>query len=133
MLHGWLRLYVTSIRLGLRALTRRHVTRETLIRLVAPLEDVRFIELPALLESIPLTAGDCILDLASPKLAAVELARRGAEVVSVDLFELEVEEWRGLAHGVDGVRFEVGDGRKLLFDDASFDHSYSISVIEHIG
>ena len=103
------------------------------MRIAAPVEDVRFIELPALIDAIPLQPGQRILDLASPKLAAIELARRGAQVVSVDQFEPEVEEWRGLAAGVAGVEFQVGDGRKLPFPDASFDHAYSISVIEHIG
>jgi ubiquinone/menaquinone biosynthesis C-methylase UbiE len=53
--------------------------------------------------------------------------------VSVDQFEPEVEEWRRLARGVAGVEFEVGDDRRLPFPDGSFDHAYSISVIEHIG
>jgi len=121
------------MKLGLRALARGHLTRETLIRIAAPVEDARFVELPSLLAAIPVQGGERILDLASPKLAAIEFARRGAQVVSVDQFEPEVEEWRGLARGVDGVTFEVGDGRKLPFADGEFDHAYSISVIEHIG
>src|SRR5207237_7125185 len=30
------------------------------------------------------------------------------------------------------VHFEVADGRSLPFEDAAFDHAYSVSVLEHI-
>jgi SAM-dependent methyltransferase len=74
-----------------------------------------------------------VLDLASPKLVAVQLARQGARVTSVDAFEPEIAAWRELAAGQDGVTFEVGDGRELGFGDESFDRAYSISVLEHIA
>jgi SAM-dependent methyltransferase len=109
------------------------MTRETLIRIAAPIEDVRFIELPELIAALSAEPGERILDLASPKLAAVELARRGAHVVSVDQSRPEVDEWRQLTRGSDRLQFDVADGRSLAFEDESFDHAYSISVIEHIG
>jgi SAM-dependent methyltransferase len=37
-----------------------------------------------------------------------------------------------LAGDVPGLDLRVADGRALPFDDASFDHAYSISVLEHI-
>src|SRR5439155_9591923 len=71
------------------------------------------------------------LDLASPKLLAVALARAGVEIVSVDQFASEIETWKRLAREP-RLRFEVADGRALPFADGSFDHAYSISVLEHI-
>jgi SAM-dependent methyltransferase len=100
---------------------------------LAPIEDSRLFELPATLAALDARPGDRVLDLASPKLAAVALAQAGAQVTSVDQLGSEVESWRVLAGHVEGVRFEVGDGRRLAFEDGSFDHAYSISVIEHIG
>jgi SAM-dependent methyltransferase len=52
--------------------------------------------------------------------------------VSVDQLESEVETWCRLTEGEPRLRFEVGDGRALRFEDASFDGAYSVSVLEHI-
>ena len=92
----------------------------------------RYLELPPTVAAVDPAAGERVLDLASPKLAAVALARRGATVTSVDLFEAEVATWRELAGDQPGLAFEVGDGRSLGHGDASFDHAYSISVLEHM-
>ena len=98
-----------------------------------PLDPSRYLELPWALGSLAAKAGDRVLDLASPKLLAVELARRGVEVTSIDQFEREIETWRRLAAGKENLTFQVADGRSLPFEDASFDHAYSISVLEHIA
>ena len=103
------------------------------MRIVVPMDPSRYLELPWALETLAARSGERVLDLASPKLLAVELARRGAEVVSVDELEREVETWRHLTQGKPRLSFEVADGRALPFADASFDHAYSISVLEHIG
>jgi SAM-dependent methyltransferase len=129
---GWLGLYRTSLGLGLAYLTRHGYLREAVIRVVVPLDPSRYLELPETMQELAARPGDCILDLASPKLLAVELARSGAEVVSVDLLESEVESWRRLTKGEPRLRFEVGDGRALRFEDASFDGAYCISVLEHV-
>lgn len=102
------------------------------MRVVVPLDPSRYLELPWALTGLGARAGQRVLDLASPKLLAVELARRGVEVTSVDQFEREIATWRALAAGEERVRFSVADGRALPFEDASFDHAYSISVLEHI-
>lgn len=128
-MRGWLGLYATSVRLGLGSLARNGYSREALIRTVIPLDPSRYLELPWVLRELGAEAGDRVLDLASPKLLAAELARRGAEVTSVDEHEPEVAAWRRLAPAVD---FRVADGRALPFADGSFDHAYSVSVVEHI-
>jgi SAM-dependent methyltransferase len=129
---GWGELHLLSWRLGARALLRRRELRQALVRLVIPLDPSRYLELPPTIAALAVLPGERVLDLASPKLAAIALARRGADVVSVDLFEGEVRTWRALAGDERGVRFEVGDGRALAHPDASFDHAYSISVLEHM-
>ena len=103
------------------------------MRLVVPLDPSRYLELPWTLETLSARAGERVLDLASPKLLAVELARRGARVTSVDEHEPEVELWRRLTSNGPRLRLEVADGRTLPFDDESFDHAYSVSVLEHIA
>jgi SAM-dependent methyltransferase len=129
---GWSELHLLSWRLGARALLRRRALRQAVVRLVIPLDPSRYLELPPTIAALAVRPGDRVLDLASPKLAAVALARRGADVVSVDLFEGEVRTWRELAGDEPGVCFEVGDGRALAHPDASFHHAYSISVLEHM-
>jgi SAM-dependent methyltransferase len=133
LLRGWAPFFRLSVGLGLRSFLRGRFTREALIRVVAPLEDTRLFELPATVASLDVAPGERVLDLASPKLAAVWLARHGATVTSVDLLEAEIARWRELAGHVRGLEFDVADARRLPFADESFDHAYSISVIEHIG
>ncbi len=133
MIRGWFPFYRSSVALGLRRLLTGHLSREAVIRVVAPIEDSRFFELPATVAALAAEPGQRVLDLASPKLAAVSLARSGAEVTSVDLFQSEIDTWRDLAGHVDGLELQVADGRRLPFADESFDHAYSISVLEHVA
>jgi SAM-dependent methyltransferase len=129
MTRGWGRLYGLSLALGVRSLLRHGPSRAALIRLLIPLDPSRYLELPWARRTLGATRGRRILDLASPKLLAVALARDGANVVSVDALDTEIDAWRRLAPEA---RFEVADGRALPFGDAEFDHAYSISVLEHI-
>lgn len=119
--------------LGLRCLWRRDFSRDALVRVVIPLDPSRYLELPWVLERLGEVAGARVLDLASPKLLAVALARRGAEVTSVDELESEVEAWRRLAAGQPRLTLQAADGRALPFADGGFDHAYSVSVLEHIA
>jgi len=118
--------------LGLRYLVRHGYLREAVIRVVVPLDPSRYLELPETMRELAAQPGERVLDLASPKLLAVVLARERVEVVSVDQLESEVESWRKLTAGRPGPAFQVADGRALPYEDASFDHVYSVSVLEHI-
>jgi SAM-dependent methyltransferase len=129
---GWWPLYRTSVALGLRALRHGNREREALIRVVIPLDPSRYVELPWALSALDAQKGQRVLDLASPKLLAVELATRGVEVVSVDELAEEVERWQRLAGHLESATFEQADGRALPYEDATFDHACSISVLEHI-
>jgi SAM-dependent methyltransferase len=129
---GWAGLYRTSVGLGVRQLLRHGYLREAVIRIVVPLDPSRYLELPWALDALRLRSGQRLLDLASPKLLAVVLARAGVHVTSVDELPEEVETWRRLAAGEPNLQLAVADGRALPFADASFDAATSISVLEHI-
>ena len=129
MTRGWGSLYALSVGLGARSLLRHGPSREAAIRIVVPLDPSRYLELPWARRALGVRSGERVLDLASPKLLAVALARAGVNVVSVDALPAEIELWRRLAPEA---RFEVADGLSLPFANESFDHAYSISVLEHI-
>ncbi len=132
-MRGWATLYGLSLRLGARSLLRDGPSREALIRIVVPLDPSRYLELPDTLEQLQAAAGERVLDLASPKLPAVALARQGTIVTSIDALHSEVDTWRRLAGHEPNLTFAVADGRDLDLPDACFDRAYSISVIEHIA
>jgi len=129
---GWGELYRTSVGLGARYLVHHGYLREAVIRVVVPLDPSRYLELPETLTELAAKPGERVLDLASPKLLATVLARRGADVTSVDQLEPEIDSWRKLTAGEPRLAFQVGDGRSLPFADTSFDHACSVSVLEHI-
>ncbi len=131
-MRGWAGLYVGSVKLGVRHLVRKGYRREAVVRVVVPLDPSRYLELPWAIERLGARPGERVLDLASPKVLAVWLAQRGVHVTSVDQLEREIETWQALAGDVPELELRVADGRALPFEDASFDHAYSISVLEHI-
>lgn len=132
-MRGWGEPYRASLELGLRQLARRRHLREAVVRVVVPMDPSRYLEIPWALRRLGATAGDRVLDLASPKLFCVVLARHGVRVTSVDQLAEEIEKWREIARDEPNLELRVGDGRALPFDDESFDHATSISVIEHVG
>jgi ubiquinone/menaquinone biosynthesis C-methylase UbiE len=132
-MRGWSELYRTSLGLGVRYLRRHGYAREAVIRLVVPLDPSRYLELPWALDRLGGLSGQTVLDLASPKLLAVTLARRGLRVTTLDQLESEIAIWRRLAEDDSGLQFVAGDGRAMPFEDASFDHATSISVLEHVA
>ncbi len=131
-MRAWTGLFRTSVGLGARHLVRHGYLREAVIRIVIPMDPSRYLELPWALRRLEGRSGSSVLDLASPKLLAVALARRGLRVTTVDQLESEVASWRRLTAGEPGLELLVADGRGLPFADATFDHATSISVLEHV-
>ena len=76
-MRGWAGLWAESVRLGVRHLVRKGYRREAVVRIVVPLDPSRYLELPWALEQLGAKPGEHVLDLASPKLLAVVLARQG--------------------------------------------------------
>lgn len=126
------RLYRLSIALGAGHLARHGYLREAVVRIVVPMDPSRYVELPWAWRQLAAPPDSAVLDLASPKLLAVALARSGVRVTSIDALPGEIEAWRRLAAGEPNLSFEVADGRALPYADGGFDHAYSISVLEHI-
>src|SRR5215471_2978455 len=108
-MYGWTGLYRTSVELGARYLASHGYLREAVIRVVVPLDPSRYLELPETMRELGALPGERVLDLASPKLLAVTLARSGVEVVSVDQLEPEIEAWRKLTAGEKRLTLQVGD------------------------
>jgi len=130
------RLQAYGMRLGLALLRRRRLVRG-LRYLVVPVNYWRSLEYRLAVEESEFAGGDRVLDVGSPKLLSLWLAERlGVSVVATDIepyFTAEYELLRGARHvPPDRLRVAVEDGRRLSFDDASFDKVYSLSVLEHI-
>ncbi len=132
-MRGWFESYRVSVGLGIRQLARRRYLREAVIRVVVPMDPSRYLELPWAVRSLGARPGESVLDLASPKLLCVVLARHGARVTSIDQLPEEIEKWRSIARHESNLELRVADGRRLPFDDATFDHATSVSVLEHVG
>ena len=132
-MRGWLEPYRVSVGLGIRQLARRRYFREAVIRVVVPMDPSRYLELPWAVRNLGARAGESVIDLASPKLLCVVLARHGARVTSIDQLPEEIEKWRSIARDEQRLELRVADGRRLPFDDATFDHGTSVSVLEHVG
>lgn len=132
-MRGWTEPYRVSVGLGLRQLARRRHLREAVIRVVVPMDPSRYLELPWAIRRLGVRAGDTVIDLASPKLLCIVLARHGARVTSIDQLPEEIDRWASIARDEPNLELRVADGRRLPFDDATFDHATSISVLEHVG
>ncbi|MBF6590709.1 MAG: class I SAM-dependent methyltransferase [Ktedonobacterales bacterium] len=125
-----------GMRLGVKLLARGRVKRG-LRYLAVPVNYWRGVEYRLVYEAGEFTAGDRVLDVGSPKLLALYLAKHvGAEVHATDIEPYFIEEYRFLSkiEGIPPLRFhpQVEDGRHLSFAAESFTRVYAISVVEHI-
>ena len=131
--------YLTSLEAGLRSLPGGY-PREAAARIVNPLSYPRYMEYRLALDQLGPVDGCRVLDIGSPKLPLLVLARRArCELHATDIRDYFIGSTahflrrlgRGDRLGED-IHLEVQDARELTYEDASFDRVFSISVIEHI-
>jgi SAM-dependent methyltransferase len=130
------RLQAYGARLSLPLFRHRRVSR-ALRYAVVPVNYWRSQEYRLALREGRFAPGERVLDVGSPKLLSLWVAERiGAEVVATDIEPYFMEEYELLRRArrvpAERLRLAVEDGRRLSFDDASFDKVYSLSVLEHI-
>jgi 2-polyprenyl-3-methyl-5-hydroxy-6-metoxy-1,4-benzoquinol methylase len=147
--HNELRYYLFGLRAGLQNLFVNGVrlgVKKTVGKITQPINaPSRFAEychfdsaIQSYLTSLPVNRGVKILDVASPKMLGLYLARTTeAELTLTDISELNVDEyrvmWRALQSRARGSAvFSLQDVRSLHFDAAVFDVVYSMSVLEHV-
>lgn len=129
-------LYWYGIKVGAKLLLHRRV-QPALRLLIAPVNYWRDVEYQLVWDAANFRATDRILDIGSPKLLSLFLAKRlGATVIATDIEDYFVDTYRllGKCERLSSNRFRVcvEDGRKLSFANGSFSKTYAISVVEHI-
>ncbi|HEY7832803.1 MAG TPA: methyltransferase domain-containing protein, partial [Ktedonobacterales bacterium] len=129
-------MYAYAIKLGMRELVRGKFNW-ALRHLLLPVPYWRSLEFRLVRGAAAFTSRDRILDIGSPKLLAIYLAKAlGADVYATDIEDYFVREYttlRDLEHlSPERFHVQVEDGRALSFADNSFDKVFSISVMEHI-
>lgn len=128
--------YGFGMRIGARLLLRGRI-RQSLPFLIRPVNYWRALEYSLVLREGEFGRGDRVLDIGSPKLLALYLAKTvGAQVFATDIDDYFVQTY-GLIRALERISPEIlhvvtEDGRKLRFNDHSFDKVYSISVLQHI-
>lgn len=125
-----------GMKLGARMLVHGQVKRG-LRFLVVPVNYWRTVEYKLVLDAADFQADDRILDIGSPKLLSLYLAKRvGAQVHATDIEDYFVSEYEYLRNleGIPPEKYQVSvaDGRDLPFENGAFTKVFAISVIEHI-
>lgn len=125
-----------GMKLGAKMLLRGRVKRG-LRFLVVPVNYWRTVEYKLVLDAANFQADDRVLDIGSPKLLSLYLAKRvGAQVHATDIEDYFVGEYEFLREleGIPPEKYQVGvaDGRELPFEDGEFTKVFAISVVEHI-
>lgn len=131
--------YLTSLWTGIRALPGGY-PKESIARIINPLSYPRLLEYQLVMELLGDLHGCRVLDIGSPKLPILLLARHTqAEIFATDIRDYFIGptahflKRTGLGARLQrDVHLEVQDGRHLTYGDDSFDRVFSISVLEHI-
>jgi SAM-dependent methyltransferase len=137
--YGLVSFYLTSVGVGIRSLIGPY-PRDAAARIVNPLSYPRLMEYQLVMEMLGDLRGSRVLDIGSPKLPALMIARqRQCELYITDIRDYFVGSTRLFLERIGqkdrlgkSLHLEVQDARKLTYDDGGFDSVYSISVIEHI-
>lgn len=129
-------IYTYGLEVGVKLLSRGMV-KPALRHLIIPVSYWRSTEFGLTMKYGDFRSTDTILDIGSPKLLSLYLAKTlGAEVHSTDIDDYFFAEYQTLRslENLSAAKFHIGveDGRKLGYPDASFEKVFSISVIEHI-
>lgn len=139
--------YFFGVMLGIRTLLRGGVTLG-LKTTLSPIGYWRCVEIPWALAALSPSRGKTILDIGSPKLPSIFIAKKQHAIVyATDIWNYFIttytffSELSGItvSQGFDSknsssqIIFEIQDGRNLSYPDCSFDKVYSISVLEHIA
>jgi SAM-dependent methyltransferase len=127
------RVYFAALAIAVRSAIAGRL-RDGLKLLIAPVGYWRFLPNAFVLEEFQRCGARRVLDVSSPKVLSLILARR-AEIWATDLDDEQIFlRWKPVADalGLERYRVRYEDACHLGFSDESFDLVYSISVIEHI-
>ncbi len=129
--------YFTSIEVGLRSLRSRAYRKEAAERIANPLSYPRYMEFELAINPLLPVDGCRVLDIGSPKLPLLVLARhaRNVQLWSTDIRDYFIGPTREFLKTLrmeQRVQLEVQDARHLTYEDQFFDRIFSISVVEHI-
>jgi SAM-dependent methyltransferase len=136
---GLLDYFLTSVRVGITALPGPYA-REAVARIVNPLSYPRYLEYELALSKLGPLEGCRVLDIGSPKLPVLLLARHAnCELFATDIRDYFIGSTRYFLNrmGLSGrigkdLHLQVQDARGLTYADSFFDKIYAISVVEHI-
>jgi SAM-dependent methyltransferase len=128
--------YAYALKIGAKELAHgdyKHAIRHLLV----PVPYWRLVEFRLVRDAGEFQSTDRILDIGSPKLLSIYLAKTlGTEVFATDIDDYFMGEYSFLqtleALPVDRYHVQVEDGRKLSFADDYFNKVFSVSVLEHI-
>ncbi len=132
---SYLDLFIFSLKIGVNALLKGNVTKESIKRILCPLDVSRYYEIPKVINSLIIKKGMKVLDISSPKLITYYLATKfpGVTFYATDKFKSELASWEKLMPNIKNVIVKLEDATKLTFKNNLFDIVYSVSVIEHLG